>query len=458
MSELPLTTAKPQPGGHAESAVRSAQFQNGWYEALSHHRLLFPGLVFAIHFAIVQFAASMAFRFGVESTAYSRERRQYRLLPIADGYWETIVTPLSRWDGPWYIWSSQRGHEYSNINPIKRFAGAEDVYWPLLPWVMGIGHAVTSLPHAAFGYLFANVCLVAALIALYRLIEIDFGLAIARRALWCIALFPTAFFLSAVSTEAPFLLFAAGCLLAARNERWAIAGIAGLLAALTNSHGVFLIFPMLVLLVAQTRPTTLRLLPRIGFVLLPVLGPVIYGLRFHHSGYDWSTLLTLQRVYFSQGKAPWAAVQCAIQGCTREMTYASNIQVPKTSWDWAHSFGADPSWELVSSSAWRQEVATSGAIGLVVTLGCVFLAGIGLFQLPFWMNAYVLPLLVSALIRLPGDGFFDAMPRFALLLFPLAIVLAIQLEDRITRCFMGAVSLTLLVFLTAQFANWYWVA
>ena len=458
MSGFLLTTATSKPGGHAESAVRSTQLRNGWYEALSLHRLLFPGIVFAIHLVIIQIVASMAFRFGVESTLYPRERRQYGLLPIADGNWETIITPLSRWNGLWYIWSSQRGFAFSNVNPIGRFAGADDVYWPLLPWIMGYGQALSRLPEAVVGYLFTNLCLVAALIVLYRLIEIDFGIAIARRALWCIALFPTAFFLSAISTEAPFLFFAASCLLAARYERWAIAGTAGLLAALTNAHGVFLIFPMLVILLTQTRPTTLRWLPRIGLVLLPILGPVIYGLRFHQSGYSSSTLLTLQQRQFAQGKSPWAAVQCAMHGCSRDMTFASNIRVPGITLEWARSLAEAPSLELVTSAAWRQEVATSGAIGIVVTLGCLLLAGIGLFRLPFWMNAYVLPLLVSALIRLPGDGLFNAMPRFALLLFPVAIVLAILLDDPFTRIFMGTVSLTLLLFLTAQYANWYWVA
>ena len=458
MSGSLLTAVKPNAGGHAEPAIRSARLQNGWYEARSLHRLLFPGIVFAIHLAMIQIAASLAFRFGVESTLYPRERRQYGLLPIADGAWETIITPLSRWNGLWYIWSSQRGFAYSNVNPIERFAGADDVYWPLLPWIMGYGHALSGLPEAAVGYLFTNFCLVAAFVVLYRLIEIDIGIAIARRAIWCIALFPTAFFLSAISTEAPFLFFAASCLLAARHERWAIAGIAGLLAALTNAHGVFLIFPMLVFLFTQTRPTTLRWLSRIGLVLLPILGPLIYGLRFHQSGYSSSTLLTLQQRQFAQGKSPWAAIQCTMHGCTREMTFASNIRVPGITLEWARSLAEEPSLNLVTSAAWRQEVAASGAIGLVITIGCLLLAGIGLFRLPFWMNAYVLPLLVSVLIRLPGDGLFNAMPRFALLLFPLAIMLAILLDDRFTRFLIGTVSLALLLFLTAQFANWYWVA
>src|SRR4051812_29675927 len=194
MSGFPITNPKSVKSRPVRQVLGAAQFHIGWYDALSLHRLLFPGLVFTIHLAIVQFTASMAFRFGTESMVYSLEQGRYRLLPVADGYWQSIVTPLSRWNSLWYIWSSQRGYEYSNSKPLERFAGADDVFWPLLPWAMRTGHTVSRLPHGAFGYLFANVCLVAALIVLYRLIEIDFGLAIARRSLWCLALFPTAFF------------------------------------------------------------------------------------------------------------------------------------------------------------------------------------------------------------------------------------------------------------------------
>jgi hypothetical protein len=66
-------------------------------------------------------------------------------------------------------------------------------------------------------------------------------------------------------------------------------------------------------------------------------------------------------------------------------------------------------------------------------------------------------MLVVVLIRLPLEHPLDGMARFALLLFPLAIVLALLLEDTLTRIMVGSISLTLLAVLTIQFANWYWV-
>ena len=100
----------------------------------------------------------------------------------------------------------------------------------------------------------------------------------------------------------------------------------------------------------------------------------------------------------------------------------------------------------------------STSLDVVVALGCLLLVIVGLTKLPLWMNVYLLTLLIVALIRTPIDNPFGGMARFALLLFPLAVVLALLLEDRIVRILAGSVSLILLVALTIQFANSYWVS
>jgi hypothetical protein len=51
-----------------------------------------------------------------------------------------------------------------------------------------------------------------------------------------------------------------------------------------------------------------------------------------------------------------------------------------------------------------------------------------------------------------------SMPRFGLTMFPLFVVIAILLKWRWLRLPVFAVSTVLLVLLTMQFANWYWVS
>jgi hypothetical protein len=51
-----------------------------------------------------------------------------------------------------------------------------------------------------------------------------------------------------------------------------------------------------------------------------------------------------------------------------------------------------------------------------------------------------------------------SMPRFGIVLFPLFIVLAMLLKGTWLRIAASGVSIILLVLLTMQFANWYWVS
>jgi Gpi18-like mannosyltransferase len=60
-----------------------------------------------------------------------------------------------------------------------------------------------------------------------------------------LAFFPTSIFLQAVYTESLFLVTTLATVLLARRGRWALAGVAGLLAALTRNTGVLLLIPFL---------------------------------------------------------------------------------------------------------------------------------------------------------------------------------------------------------------------
>ncbi len=61
------------------------------------------------------------------------------------------------------------------------------------------------------------------------------------RAAWFLLIFPTAYFLHIGYTEALFMALVLGSFLAARTERWWLAGLLGGLAALTRVNGLVLI-------------------------------------------------------------------------------------------------------------------------------------------------------------------------------------------------------------------------
>ena len=72
----------------------------------------------------------------------------------------------------------------------------------------------------------------------------DFDESLASRAVIYLAIGPLSFFLQAVYTESLFLLLTLACFVFAREGRWRLAGVMGLLATLTRSTGVLLLIPM----------------------------------------------------------------------------------------------------------------------------------------------------------------------------------------------------------------------
>jgi len=196
-------------------------------------------------------------------------------------------------------------------------------------------------------------------------------------------------------------------------------------------------------------------------LLLPLLGPLVAFWHWTTRGLSWQVVLRLQQAAFTRDEAPWTAVSCAVRYCpTHNQPIGPTFRnvIPEPGWKWATELLQHPSWALVSSPGWRRHFAVSTSVDLIVAAACLLLVIVGLTRLPLWMNVYVLTLLTAACLRLPLDAPIAGFARYSLLLFPLAIVLAILLGDYLTRVLTASVSLVLLAALTAQFANGYWVS
>lgn len=116
-------------------------------------------------------------------------------------------------------------------------------HWPLYPWLIRLGYAV-GLDAVWAAVLIANLCAVAYGLLFYRLARLDLDQRGALIAVALSQLHPGAFALSAAYSEPLFLALAAGSFLAARRDRWWLAGALGGLAALTRIFGVVLAAPL----------------------------------------------------------------------------------------------------------------------------------------------------------------------------------------------------------------------
>jgi hypothetical protein len=289
---------------------------------------------------------------------------------------------------------------------------------------------------------------------LYRLVALDFDERIARRTLWALALFPTSLFFSAVYTESPFLMLTVGALLAARLRSWWLAGILGALAAITRSYGAFLILPFAVLFIQQYGIYLRSLFPKGIAVAMPALGPALFSWHLDRvQGNPW-LWKDVQEQWNRHSAKPWETLRWAFSQSPQGR--ALSIR-DGADWTWLHQLRDNLSWEMVTNEEWRKAVANSDTLELVCTLMFFGLALIGLWKLPLYQSAWLIPGLIVPLFQPSSVHVLMSMPRFGLTLFPLFVVLAMILRPRIIAIPAAVFSTVLLILLTIQFANWYWV-
>jgi hypothetical protein len=144
-------------------------------------------------------------------------------------------------------------------------------------------------------------------VVFFRLVLEDHSADVARRAVALLAFTPGALYFTAVYPAALSLLGTAGCLWTLRKERWALAGLTGLFAAVAQVPGCLLVFPFAWEYLVRRRGRVdgsalwvfliplgpalwlLHLWTITGDLLAPVTAA--YGLWPHRSAWPWDTLL-----------------------------------------------------------------------------------------------------------------------------------------------------------------------
>lgn len=162
-----------------------------------------------------------------------------------------LLAVWNRWDAPHYLFVAQHG--YAPTGEGRLFL----VFFPLYPWlVRATAWVVQDALSAAF--LVSGVASVLAVVLLYRLARLDVAEPVARRAALFALVFPTSYFLHIPYTESLFLALVLLAFLAAREGRWRVAGLVGVLASLTRPNGILLLPALAVEAWCQHRQQSLR--------------------------------------------------------------------------------------------------------------------------------------------------------------------------------------------------------
>jgi Mannosyltransferase (PIG-V) len=232
-------------------------------------------------------------------------------LPLTNG-WQNAFTDWDKLDANWFLYIAQAG--YSNHNNTAAFFPGDPMLVRLVRYLC-FGHLLLA------AYLVTNLCLLVALILLYRLTEREYDQATAGRAVLYLAIFPTAVFLFGLYSESVFLVAAVGAFYLATRGHWWWAGVVGIGATLTRSVGVVIALALAVEAVHQTiddhrreapsgsSPSRLRftatLAGRLAASAIPLAGTVGYLLFWQLRYHDWTRPITVQREWQRVLTPPW---------------------------------------------------------------------------------------------------------------------------------------------------------
>lgn len=300
-----------------------------------------------------------------------------------------LFTSWNRWDAVNYVRIAQHG--YQNVY--------DSAFFPLFPLLIsGISHLLGNWSYLLVGTILSNAALLGALFVIYQIVAEAQGDQVARRTLLYLCIFPTAFFFFAPYNESLFLLLTSGAFLAMRRQRWWLAGILGLLAALTRSAGVLLVIPYIWELWASRESITAerqKMLFRLLPILLIPLGTALYCI------YCWSTFG--DPIAFASVQSHWGR---------------------HSAWPW-QGIGISL-YELF----WNQPFGSFDEVHIILdlgaTLGFITLAIMGWRKLRTSYNLWLGILLFYSLIS-AALGRHDALlsnQRFVLEMFPAFITLA----------------------------------
>jgi hypothetical protein len=341
------------------------------------------------------------------------------------------VDVWGRWDSGWYLDIAH--HSYATSSETAFFPA-----YPLLMRTLGwflLGHDLLA------GVIISLAASAAAFVYLWRIGLRTIGEESTRRGLLYLAVFPATLFLLAVYSESLYLLFSAMAFEAATRGRFARAGVAAGLGALTRVSGLMLLPALAVFAWRSERPG--RAFARLALA-LPLIAawPAYLWARFGHplvfvgaqrAGWD--------RVLSRAGPfgGIWDGLVDGWRGVRQLLAGSGHNYFPSTT----HSamYGAGLNLEQLAYAI------------VLIALGVVAWRRLGAAYGVFVLASLALPLSDPV----PSSPLLS-MPRFALGVFPVFLALGTLGGRR--RVDIGIVSLfaILLGVNLARWVMWIWVA
>lgn len=324
-----------------------------------------------------------------------------------DGAWQWVQI-WDQWDFGYYQKIAEFGYSRNDGSTL---------FYPLFPWLMGlVTYMIKS--YLVAGLIISGIASIVAAVLLRRLVQLDYTVSVAMRSVWFFLIFPTAYFLHVAYSESLFLALALACILAARLERWWLAGVLGAFCWMTRGVGAALV-PALSVEAAQ-QYWTRRCWNRqwLWIAVVPVGFTVYLFINWQVAGNPFAFVET-RKIAFEQSFAlPLVGIRQAILALYPTPREAEMVGV--------------------------QELFFA-ALGFV----CTIISWIRLRPIyAMWMTA--------SLVLFTSVNFWQSIPRYMLTMFPIFILFALLGKNRFWAGVLTVWSLLLFALFAVLFAHGEW--
>ena len=172
---------------------------------------------------------------------------------------------LGGWDTTWYLDIARHGYVHDTGQVGTIFTNL--AFFPLLPAVMALFLAVGINPFLG-ALVVANLAFLGVLVAFQALTAPRAGAATTTRAVWALALLPSAVYCAMAYTESIALLCAVLAALAAVRGRYLLAGLVAAVGSLSRPTGVLVVL-LIGLLALQSSPDLVLRVRRAALTAVP---------------------------------------------------------------------------------------------------------------------------------------------------------------------------------------------
>lgn len=225
----------------------------------------------------------------------------WNVIPLAGMPWDPNIYThnlflqlWTRWDAGWYLRIAKVGYNQpvGDILPYN--------FFPLYPLLINF-FALLLKDFALSGFLISNFMTFVAAFYLFQLAKLEFNTKIAENSIFYFVIFPSAFFLSAVYSEALFIALTISTFYYARKKNWLASGVLGFFSSMTRPVGFLIFFPMVYEYFKQNKNINknffyLLLIP-LGFILITLYFGFLSGdflVNFHaRATKEWNREFTI---------------------------------------------------------------------------------------------------------------------------------------------------------------------